>query len=199
MNRETPLFDREGNRKYLNWPERKAFLAAANQLRDPVRKAFCLTLFYTGCRISEALRLRPNQVDLTSQFLVFETLKRRKSGVFRPVFVPPRVIRLIASILPSDPKEQIWGFSRTTGYRIIKDVMREAGIEGTKASPKGLRHSFAFANVSQGIPVNKVQSFLGHSELETTSIYLEISGEDDRDLLKRIWIGEEEDDDSETN
>ena len=74
------MFDREGNRKYLNWPEREAFLLVPVKIcRKALRRqAFCLTLFYSGCRISEALELEVSRIDTSERALVFRTLKRQK-------------------------------------------------------------------------------------------------------------------------
>jgi len=62
MEGEMNLFDSFGQRKYLNAAERKAFLAAA-VLQPRETLSFCLVLYYTGCRISEALALTPERVD----------------------------------------------------------------------------------------------------------------------------------------
>ena len=43
----------------------------------------------TGCRISEALALTPERVDLTGKAVVVESLKKRRRGVYRAVPVPP--------------------------------------------------------------------------------------------------------------
>jgi hypothetical protein len=40
-------------------------------------------LHTTGCRVSEALALTPDRVDLAGRAVVFETLKKRRQGVFR--------------------------------------------------------------------------------------------------------------------
>src|SRR6476469_1912229 len=82
------LYAREGHRKYLTAGERDAFLKATEDAPREVR-TFCGTLLYTGCRISEALALTADRVDLTDRRIVFESLKKRKRGVFRPVPVPP--------------------------------------------------------------------------------------------------------------
>jgi integrase len=79
------VFDRRGNRKYLNGAERRAFLQAVKNEPDALCRAFGLTLFYTGCRISEALNLTAERTDLAGKNFVFETLKRRRRGYFRAV------------------------------------------------------------------------------------------------------------------
>src|SRR3954451_18348456 len=78
------LFDAEGRRLYVTEDERRAFIAAASKAPREVR-TFCGVLHATGCRISEALALTPQQVDLSGRVVVFESLKKRKRGVYRAV------------------------------------------------------------------------------------------------------------------
>ena len=44
------------------------------------------------CRISEALALTARQIDLSGHVVVFESLKKRRRGVFRVVPVPPELL-----------------------------------------------------------------------------------------------------------
>lgn len=182
------MFDRHGNRKYLNSVERRTFLSAVQREPDACRRAFCLTLLHTGCRISEALNLISGRVDFTGKAIIFETLKQRKPGKFRAVPIPDVLIELLRKISPrSNPASQLWVFSRITGYRIIKQHMARAGVAGGMASPKGLRHGFAVACLAKKIPLPTVQKWLGHARMETTAIYLEVSGDEERELAKRLW------------
>ena len=180
------MFGKEGSRKYLNWPERAAFLRVVEREPNLRDRTFCLALFYTGCRISEALNLTKNRVDAADGALVFETLKRRKRGCFRSVPVPTRLAAQLQT-LATGSDGRIWPFSRTTAYRIVKEKMAAAEIEGIKASPKGLRHSFAVACLSRDVPLTVEQKWLGHARLETTAIYLEIGGKEERRLAQRVW------------
>jgi integrase len=182
------MFDRQGGRKYLNRLERRAYLQVVKDEPEALRRAFCLVLFYTGCRISEALNLLAGQIDLTGKAVVFETLKRRGRGHFRSVPVPDALADLLGKIMAGqDPTAKIWNFSRTTAYRLVKTKMATAGISGGMASPKGLRHGFAVACLAQKIPLTKVKKWLGHARLETTAIYLEVSGDEERELAERLW------------
>lgn len=83
--------------------------------------------------------------------------------------------------------QRLWPYSRTTAYRLIKGKMNAAGIMGVKGTPKGLRHSFAIACISRNVPLTIVKKWLGHARLETTTIYLEVSGAEERELAKRLW------------
>ena len=70
---------------------RRAFVAVAAKAPREVR-TFCGTLHATGCRISEALALTARQIDLSGRVVVFESLKKRRRGVFRAVPVPPELL-----------------------------------------------------------------------------------------------------------
>ncbi len=80
-----------------------------------------------------------------------------------------------------------------TAYRKIKAVMQDAGISGTRATAKGLRHAFGIAANQKGIQLNMVQRWLGHADIKTTAIYSEAVGAEERNLAQRLW----EDDSSE--
>lgn len=90
------LFDLCGQRKYLNTAEARRFLAAARTLPTPQR-LFCEVLFYTGCRISEALELTPRRLDRDDKRIIFRTLKRRKL-TYRAVPVPTRLLRDLVAL-----------------------------------------------------------------------------------------------------
>lgn len=91
MTENVQLYDLKGNRLYLTPEERNQFLEAAKTTAREVR-TFCTVMYYTGCRISEALQLTPQRVDFSGKVLVFETLKKRRKGVFRAVPVPQEVL-----------------------------------------------------------------------------------------------------------
>jgi integrase len=62
------LYDAEGRRLYFTEDDRRAFIAAAAKAPREVR-TFCGVLHATGCRISEALALTAQQIDLSGQQL----------------------------------------------------------------------------------------------------------------------------------
>ena len=85
------LFDAEGPRLYFTEDERRAFMAAAARAPREVR-TFCGVLHATGCRISDALALTAQQIDLSGRVVVFESLKKRRRGIYRAVPVPPELL-----------------------------------------------------------------------------------------------------------
>ena len=81
-------------------------------------------------------------------------------------------------------------WSRMTGWRKIKAVMHKAGIDGTRATPKGLRHAFGIACSQKGIQLNMVQKWLGHADIKTTAIYSDAIGQEERNIAQRLWEDE---------
>jgi integrase len=65
--------------------------------------------------------------------------------------------------------------------------MKEAGIAGLPASPKGLRHTFGVSAFQANVPPHLVQRWLGHASLRTTVIYAEVSGKEERQFAARMW------------
>ena len=184
------LYDKSGQRKYLNSEERKRFKAQAAEASDEIY-AFCWGLHETGCRISEALELTPERIDLAGGMIVFESLKKRRDGVFRAVPVSEELLQHLAAtfgiIDGSSSDTPIWGWSRMTAYRYVKQVMEKAGIHGVQATAKGLRHGFAIAAIEVGIPLNLVQRWLGHADLATTAIYADAVGGEERKIARKLW------------
>jgi integrase/recombinase XerD len=54
-------------------------------------------------------------------------------------------------------------------------------------SAKGLRHGFAIAALEKNVPLNIVSRWLGHSNLQTTTIYAAFTGAEERGLAARMW------------
>ena len=185
----------DGARKYLTAGERDAFLREAER-GDRSARTLCMTLAYAGCRLSEALALTVDRVDLAAGVLVVESLKKRRTGIYRSVPVPPALLDaldLVHGIREQQSRRgkgrgiRLWPWSRMTGWRVVHAVMEEAGFSGPHASPKGLRHGFGVAAVSAGIPLNLVQKWLGHAQLSTTAIYADATGAEEKDIARRMW------------
>lgn len=140
--------------------------------------------------------LRGERVDFDEYTLTFESLKKRQLGVFRSVPVPASLIDTLdlvhglLELAPHQKNKTLGSWSRMTAYRKIKAVMKAAGIEGIKATPKGLRHAFGIAANQKGIQLNMVAKWLGHADIKTTAIYSEAVGEEERNVALRLWEGD---------
>jgi len=183
------LLDAHGRRKYLTASERRSFIAAALATADHFGR-FCITLALTGARISEVLALTPDRIDASTGTIIFETLKRRRKGLFRAVPVPSELIRLLQSAYCDGDRasdQRIWTFSRPTAWKHVKRRMIAIGVPPHVAKPKALRHGFGVAAVQQRITLSLVKKWLGHAKIETTAIYADPVGDEERALARLMW------------
>lgn len=188
QNHSMSLYTKQGQRKYLNQSERLRFLEATEEQSADVR-LFCQLLYYTGARLAEIHNLTLQNIDTSNGTVIIESLKKRKKGVFREIPIPDSLLENIlchGKIMRLQINQCLWGFSLRTAARRIKTVMTLANIKGIRSSSKSLRHGFAVHAVTNA-PLTLVKKWLGHSRLETTEIYLNIVGAEERAIMKRIW------------
>ena len=177
------LFDKAGHRKYLVARESLAFVRVASMESDSI-STFCLTMAFTGARISEVLALTSGRIDTSDEVIIFETLKQRRKGVFRAVPVPCALIQLLKTY-GHCAEERLWPWSRTTAWKTVKLVMMKAGIPESLCKPKALRHAFAVEAGQKAVPLNIVQKWLGHARIETTAIYASAIGDEKKKSRKK--------------
>ena len=182
------LFGRSGQRKYLTEPELRALLETANSHSDKSLALLCQILVWTGCRLSEALGVKRQDIDPHAGFICFESLKKRKRGQFRAVPVSDdlmQALMLFSKSMPAD--KRLWPMARNTAWGHIKTLMLQAGVSPAQAYPRALRHSFGVLAVQKGIPLGQVQKWLGHASIQTTTIYTQAIGMEERRLAERMW------------
>ena len=184
------LYDTQNKRLYINAEERERFLISAHQ-QSPHIKAFCLTLFFTGCRRSEASELSFASIQPNARLISFRSLKKREQHHIREIPVPKELIDVFAD-LPRYQLHTIWhtgrsSISRVTAYRWIKAVMDEAQITGPQATPKGLRHGYGIHAVRSGVQLHMLQKWMGHASMSTTAIYANAVGSEELEIADRMW------------
>lgn len=192
------LYDTHERRLYLNAAERARFLRVADKADDQIR-SFCLTLFYTGCRLSEARALVTDSIQLEARLISFRTLKKRQQVQIREVPIPEVLATTLSDVfdLKSCQYDQSNGqplwlcdgqpINRSTGYRWVKLVMKGAGIRGKQACPKGLRHGYGMHAIQSGVQLHMLQKWMGHASMSTTAIYANAVGREEMMIAERMW------------
>ena len=170
-------------------------MSAARSARPEVR-SFCFVLAYTGARLSEVRSLTPQSIDFANGAIVFECLKRRQKGVYRSVPVPVELIALLertheVSIRRADPAlrcVRLWPWGRTTAWKRVKEICAAANTPEAVAMPKAFRHSFGVEGATKAnVPLGIIKRWLGHARLESTIIYCDAVGAEERALANRMW------------
>ncbi|MEM5585233.1 site-specific integrase [Roseibium sp. AS2] len=193
------LYDERNQRLYINAAERARFIKAAERAAPEI-STFGLTLLYTGCRISEALELTAAAVQIEAGSVSIRCLKKRRKHIMREVPIPSALADLLDAVHGIRASQQrltaeavpLWRHggqpvNRSTAYRWIKDLMRDAGIRGIHASPKGLRHGYGIHAIRSGVPLNMLCKWMGHASISTTAIYTNALGPDEQEIAARMW------------
>ena len=137
------------------------------------------TCYAAGLRISEAVRLKP--IDIDSQRMVIR-VDQGKGQKDRYVMLSPKLLEILRSWWRVDRSRQ-WLFpSDIPSRHISKDAVEQACQKARRFSgirkpitPHSLRHGFAVHLLESGTDVRTIQLLLGHRSLATTARYLRIA------------------------
>jgi len=158
-------------------------------LRD---RAILEVMYATGCRASEVVNLKKNDIHLDSGFIKCTG----KGGKQRIIPLGRHAITAIRTYLQEQRPQLVatnieapWVFvsrggkvlSREMLWILIKKYVKRAGLNHL-ISPHTLRHSFATHVLAGGADLRIVQEMLGHASIQTTQRYTHV----DRNRLKAI-------------
>ncbi|CAA6821315.1 MAG: Tyrosine recombinase xerD [uncultured Sulfurovum sp.] len=165
--------------KYLSFDEIQTGLKLIDRskllgLRD---YALILFLYASGCRVSEAILAKREDLNITNPNDAWLKVRFAKGQKERMVPLAAIAVQAIENYLnaASIQSEYLWlnyrgeALSRISAYKTVKSYLN--------VSPHVLRHSFASSLILGGADLRVVQELLGHSSLETTQIYTHIQQE----------------------
>lgn len=180
--------------RFLNRGEIEMLLAAPDTSTETgLRDRAILELMYaSGLRVSEAVNLKLNDVDIDSG-IVTTTGKGSKT---RRVPVGASAIEWLKSYLAVRRKRENIEIenmfvnnngsplNRQAIYISITEYAEKCGLEGV--SPHTLRHSFATHLVQNNADIRSVQQMLGHADISTTQIYTHVTNAQLKKNYKRF-------------
>lgn len=145
-----------------------------------LRDGAIMELFYaSGMRRAELAGVRLADVDLTDR-TIRVIGKGNKERVVLMNHAAAEAIAAYLRVRPRSADPALFlgrGGKRMTPshvWRIFNDIYRVSGIQ-KHASPHTLRHSFATHLVENGVDLETVRELLGHENLATTGIYLQLA------------------------
>ena len=133
---------------------------------------FILVLFETGLRISEALSLTPNKIELFEGKPVLRIMGKggRPRVVAFPIILADKLQAYIEKKNIAS-EQRIFSFNRQRGWQILKEVSKRAGFT-KRVYPHLLRHSDAIERLRQTGNPKALQDHLGHSSIMMVMRYL---------------------------
>ena len=166
-------------------------LSTPQGLRD---RAMLETLYATGMRVSELVRLTFAQLNLSAGFVRVYGKGSKERLVPLGDLAREYLERYLKEARPLLARGQDSPFiflnrkgrplTRQRFWQIIKDYARMVGIT-KEISPHVLRHSFATHLLEGGADLRAVQMMLGHASLSTTQIYTHLDLRKLRDLHEK--------------
>ncbi|MBA7629260.1 Tyrosine recombinase XerC [subsurface metagenome] len=146
-------------------------------------EALLLTLAYTGLRKGELLELLISDLDFNRQCILVRLGKGRRQRVIP--MAERIVIPLRGQCAGKTAQQKVFdGLNARSVYRIITGLAKAAGLNGFH--PHSLRHFFATRLLEKGANLREVQLLLGHRDLNTTAIYLDVTAEHLRSAVGRL-------------
>ncbi len=167
-------------------PDELAAVIARCSLRAPTgirNRALIMLLSRSGVRISEALALKPANVDFATHTARVLHGKGDKATVRG--FHPSADVALARWLETRKQYAAVHGWKNGPLFctldggplsdRYVRDLLKrladKAGID-KRVHPHGLRHTFAWELEQAGVPVSVISDLLGHSSIAVTARYL---------------------------
>lgn len=180
-------------RNILSQSEIKQLYQATDESPNGLRDKAILSLYYgCGLRYSEGIRVERKHIDYGKQLLYVVPGKNYKSRFIpmneriikdlqdyemygKPYFIKDYSSSFLLNLKGTPPDSGLIG-------KRLKYLLNKAGIE-KDICLHGLRHSIATHLLQQGMPLEQISKFLGHTSLDSTQIYTRIAEEMVNDKL----------------
>lgn len=183
---------------YVTLSDTHRIIEACDRDRD---RLLVETLWVTGGRISEVVAIRAG--DITKDGIMLLNEKQRSGLSQKHVYCPaPFMVRLRAYAAGMPPELPLFGrlanpekpIGRIMGWYIVTRAAAKAGVFKRKfgterlraPSPHTYRHGCAIHMLDEGVPINIAQAQLGHSSLQSTSVYLKVSDSHRQQIMAKI-------------
>lgn len=146
-------------------------------------KAMLELLYATGMRVTELISVRLEELNLPMEYVVC-----RDAGKERVIPFGKKAKEALIRYLQESRGKLVKGaecdclfvncsgkpMSRQGFWKNLKEYVQKAGIEAD-ITPHTLRHSFAAHLVENGAELKAVQEMLGHADISTTQIYMDMA------------------------
>jgi integrase/recombinase XerD len=155
--------------------------------RAPHYRTYLWTVYSLGLRLTEALHLRPRDIDSARRLV---HVHRGKGTIDRYVPLPARTLQLLRDywrthrndvwLFPASPRSPALArmasepMARSSVQNALRSTVRRIGLR-KRVSVRTLRHSYATHLLEAGVNLRVIQRCLGHASLRTTTFYLHLT------------------------
>lgn len=163
---------------------------SGKSLKERRDKAMLELLYATGIRVSELISLKVADVNMQLGYISCNESSDKRIVPFGRTAKQAlnNYLNDVRNIMVKDPDIDYLfvncagkPMSRQGFWKLIKHYGQIAGIE-EDITPHILRHSFAAHLVSNGADLKAVQEMMGHSDISTTQVYMNLVNNKIRDV-----------------
>lgn len=160
----------------LSFDEVHRFFAAIPSFKH---RTLLMFAYAAGLRVSEAARVRVSDIDTERRVIRVVQGKRKKD---RYTLLSPLLLQMLRHYWwAARPKDYLFPGRGKSGV-VRSGTVQHACIEARQraglakeVTPHTLRHSFATHLLEAGTDLRVIQKLLGHSSVQTTTIYTHVS------------------------
>jgi site-specific recombinase XerD len=160
----------------MSQEEVKKVMACITNLKH---RAILQTIYSSGIRLQECINLKLKDVDSTHMRLKVEQGKGKKDRY--TILSKTTLTTLREYYKQYKPKEYLFNGKKPGTAMAARSIqhclllaLKKAGLTGKDYSIHTLRHSFATHLLDSGTDIHTIKELLGHSNLETTMVYLHL-------------------------
>lgn len=173
--------------RFLSKEEYKRLVKTAKQMGKERLAMIFQTIAATGMRISELRYVTVRAVE-------HGCLEIRNKGKYRKVLIPHKLKCILKRYIRENQIREGAVFvtaggkvvDRSNIWREMKAICSNAGVEEGKVFPHNLRHLFAKCFYELEKDIAKLADILGHSNIETTRIYIKETGTEHLKQLEKM-------------
>lgn len=175
--------------KELGKTEYLRLVKAAEKKKNEKLSLLLQTICGTGIRVSEV------------QYITAEAVRRgegtiRLKGKTRMILIPKKLQKSLTRYLKEERIATGPVFVTRTGrpldrsniWKMMKNLCKDADVDAEKVFPHNLRHLFARCFYEMDKDIAKLADILGHSNINTTRIYIITSGREHRRYLDALGL-----------
>lgn len=184
----------KNEKKLPNYFQYKEFVSVYESIKEETplnirNKLILELLFATGLRVSELVNIEIDNIYLPEKQIKVLGKGDKERIVYYGLHAKMALNNYLKNSRPMllKNKDSKYLLINNTGSKltdrgvrkIINQIIKNAGIK-TKISPHTFRHSFATIMLNEGASIKAVQELLGHSSIDSTSIYTHLTNNEVR-------------------
>lgn len=127
--------------------------------------------------------IKANNLDISDSSITVPNVKGEGK---RQIPIDSETVELLHDYITTNAIAHDHPMFTITRQQLFNIVKKYGTLAGTPISTHGLRHSFAIHMIRSCVDLRRLQQLLGHSNIQTTTIYLQFKDQDLQDVYNKV-------------